>query len=551
MNSLATLGRAQWLKNRRMFLGVFATALLCGLFNLAADTPPGSVGGFDFFAYAPLGASLFLIFHYCSLTESDPRGRFTGFPARLFTLPVSTALLVTAPMLFGIALLLAVYVLWAKLILAPLNRELPIGWPSLYLATAMICYHAVVWSLARFRVARLIVLGVGGAFFQLAWIAFRNDFERALLPWIPGHLPVRPVLCAILVVIGVVAFLIAWASVEFQRRGGSGEWPGWHSLIETAADTLPQHQRRFASPAAAQFWFEWRRHGVLLPLATACVLFIIMAPAPFIAPIKAGTTALLFGWILAVPFLLAFVLGKGLGKPDLWSNEPDVPLFLATRPLGASQWIGAKMKAAAVATLCSWLILVAMTAVWLWVWCDAAILRQFWTALRAFHLTTVFHVALAAGVILILTWRLLVGSLYLGLSGKTWLLDLTACGVFLAIFGSLFGTIPFFQDPMLFHELQRHIDWLPWLLAALLGVKILAALALGTHAHRRGLLTPQTAGRYLAVWLLATVVLLLGACLLARVDDRHRWTLILLALLAVPLLRISIAPLALALNHRR
>ena len=72
---------------------------------------------------------------------------------------------------------------------------------------------------------------------------------------------------------------------------------------------------------------------MLLPLATVGVLWVIMAPAPFHAPISSGMTGLALGWIIATPLLIAFVLGKGLGKADLWSRNAGMPGFLATRPI--------------------------------------------------------------------------------------------------------------------------------------------------------------------------------------------------------------------------
>src|SRR5439155_16122779 len=151
----------------------------------------------------------------------------------------------------------------------------------------MVCYLTVVWSLARFRIARLLTLGIGGAFLAIGWLAFRDDAERAFISGflpIPEALPVRPLLCWLLAALSAGSCLLAYVSVESQRRGGSGEWHGLRRLIEFMSDALPRRRRPFGSARRAQFWFKWRRHGVALPLSTAGVVLVIMGPAPCVGP---------------------------------------------------------------------------------------------------------------------------------------------------------------------------------------------------------------------------------------------------------------------------
>src|SRR5258708_4506674 len=75
----------------------------------------------DLLAYLPMGLSLFVTFVLCNFTESDRKGRFDGFPSRLFTLPVATRTLVLAPMLFSILTVAVVYVAWTTLALPALG----------------------------------------------------------------------------------------------------------------------------------------------------------------------------------------------------------------------------------------------------------------------------------------------------------------------------------------------------------------------------------------------------------------------------------------------
>jgi len=568
-----TIGRSIWLARRAGFLALLSAPLICGwLFHLSSRAFLEGDGP-DLLGYLPMGLSLFLTFVFCNFTESDRRGRFDGFPSRLFTLPVSTRTLIATPIVFNVLAIGVIYAAWAKLALPALGRELPLSWPILYLATGMICYQAIVWALARFRIARLIILGIGGSVLALGWIALRRGVERELLVGVvPNGLDVHSITCAGLVVMSIGALVLANIAVENQRRGGISKWKGWPgtdveqssqsgklhaqgTLLERIADALPRRQKRFDSPARAQFWFEWRRHGSVLPLATGTVLFVIIAPAPFCAPISAERVGLLLCWIIALPLLLAFVLGKGFGKADLWSKEPGLPLFQATRPLSNTHWIGAKMKAAALATVSSWLIVLVMTPLWLWLWCDYQSLLQEWRA-AANRDPKVFSASLAAIPILILfTWRFLIGSLYLGLSGKTWMLNVTACGVFLSIFAPVIGAIPFVQRN--FHHLLFPPRWLPWLLAGLFATKFTAAAALAGYARWKGLVTNRAIGNYAAVWfgIVALLVILVWRMvpfeLISPDSGWNKASFMLLPLFLMPLLRVSCAPIALAQNRRR
>lgn len=449
-------------------------------------------------SYLPMALSLFLTFVFCTFTESDRRGRFESFPSRLFTLPVQTRTLVAAPIFLSVAVMSGIYILWVKLVLPA--STLPVAWPLIYLAGGMMCYHAVIWFLAPFRTARLLVLGICGTIYACAWLAFQEG-------------------CAPLAGVGLAALPLAYLAVASARRGRMIEGQGWRKFTDFMADIAPRRRRPFTSPAQAQFWFEWRRHGMLLPMSVAGVLVLIMVPTVFAAPLSVGAANFCLMWILLTPFLLAFPLGKGFGKADLWSKEAGLPLFLASRPLSNTAWISAKLKAAALASLLSWLIVAVATPLWLWLCCDPALLG------RLPKLPVLFAAAV------ILTWRLLAGSLYIGLSGRKWLLTAAACWVFVCFFGSIF---------LVAGLMDRYIklsfpSWTAWALAGLFAAKVGAVLYLR-----------QWSARYLLGWLAGTTFLLFAVWVVVPAPQAAHF---LIALLVLPLVRIAYAPIALARNR--
>jgi hypothetical protein len=558
-----------WTARRHFFLALLGAPLVCGwLFHFL---PPAFLqgDGSNFLGYMPMGLSLFLTFVACNFTENDRRGRLDGFPSRLFTLPVPTRALVLAPIAFSALAVALVYLGWAKLALPALGKDLPLWWPVLYLGTGIILYQTIAWSLARFRITRLLVLGIGGTLLATSWLFLRSEAENIFFAGSTNGYSVRHLFCAALAAMSLAALIVANVVIEGQRRGGFRGFASWKFLnrengstnkrgqrtwSECLVDALPRGRRPFRSPARAQFWFEWRRHGILLPLATAGVLFLIVAPAPFCAPIGAESAGLLICWILALPVLLAFVVGKGFGKADLWSKEPGLPLFLATRPLDNTEWIGAKMKAAALATASSWLIVLTIAPLWFWLWCDWPSIVQQWKLAAGREHRVIVLSAVAIPILVLFTWRFLVGSLYIGLSGKGWMLNLAACGVFLAFFSPLIGAIPYVQQHV--HHLLFPPRWFPWLLGGLLAAKIAAAAILTDRAHRRKYVNARAIGRYLVMWIGFAVILFLLVWPLIPfelIPPNSRWNKITFALLiffAIPILRVSYAPIALARNRR-
>ncbi len=84
-------------------------------------------------------SSFFLVFGIFNYAEFNPGKNWHGFPYRLFTLPVPTRVLVACPMFLGVMAVSLVYLAWAKLVFAPLGKNLP-PWPALVLGVGIICF---------------------------------------------------------------------------------------------------------------------------------------------------------------------------------------------------------------------------------------------------------------------------------------------------------------------------------------------------------------------------------------------------------------------------
>src|SRR5262249_1416579 len=138
---------------------------------------------------------------------------------------------------------------------------------AVLLGTAMVVYQTGLWTLARFGAFRSVILGLFGISFLTV----------AFLPTFPQSSDAAARSLEVLWIeraagFALVSFLVAWIYVARLRSGG-GRRRSLHEIqVGSLADVLPSRRKPFASPAEAQFWFEWRRSGSVLPTLIGTLL---------------------------------------------------------------------------------------------------------------------------------------------------------------------------------------------------------------------------------------------------------------------------------------
>jgi hypothetical protein len=146
------------------------------------------------------------------------------------------------------------------------------------------------------------------------------------------------------------------------------------------------------------------------------------------------------------------------------------------------------------------------------------------------------------------TWKQLVQSLYLGLSGREWIVK-----------GSVFLTLVFLAaiGPtalwILEHSDARTTLWnaTPLILGVLVCGKMSAAAWIAVRLYRTRLVSDRILVTGAACWVAAVLALYGLLTWLLFTPFMPRYLLGLVAILAVPLARLSAAPLALAWNRHR
>ena len=484
------------------------------------------------------------VFNY---TESSGDRGLGRFPRRLFTLPLTSLRLVTVPMLAGVVSIELLYLLWR----GPLSRGGSTSAPfaAVLLAALVVFYLWALWALERVGTLRLIMFGV------IIMGLFVVGQLPSFAPSPPPRWRSELVLAAIVSGLAAVAFLLSWRHVARARDGDDGSALRVESLFGWLAEVTATKRRAFAHPAAAHFWFEWRSSGMVLPALVVLQFLVLILPMSWRMRGDAGDTFRLLLMTLASPIGLAIPVGMAFSKSTFWSENLAVPAFLAVLPLSSEDLVAIKMRVAAASAVLSWLVMLVFVTVWLSSWGNLDNVSRLAIQVWAFHgqsIAAVYGMAVLVTIAgMFLTWRLLVSRLWSGLSGIRPLFVVSVISIPILVTAGLAldaDRLPrwLLDDPARFASIA-------WIAA----VAVIAKYWLAAYAWRA--VPARYLRSYLLIWLVGTASFLaLGIAVwgIMRIYlpldvDRFLSIVILLALLAVPLARVGLAPAALSWNRHR
>jgi hypothetical protein len=493
--------------------------------------------GFIGFGLVPFSfAFMYFIAVFSFGLNGDLAGRASIFPSRLFTLPVPTAALARWPMVYGGAAMMLLWFGTAIVARWPLGLELPLVWPALLGAVVMAWTQALTWMPYGLRGIRVI-----------AATAVLISIDATVITAIELELPERT-LIAFLAPQLLLAYAIACYAVGRARRGVVPDWWVFNRARPASDRSIGS---AFSSPARAQLWFEWRRHGRSLPALVALVL-----PFELLLFFVGGYGSKSFVYwvtimILATPMVLAAFAATTISKANPFAREAyGVSPFLATRPMTSAGLIAAKLKMAWWSTALTWALMVIVAPIGIaWSRADTVLIDLVQRMTQTVGVPrSMVLIALIFAIFVMLTWVMLVQSLYLGLTGRVWIIK-TSGFVVLVLF-SLMG--PAFQWFINSTPAERWLwnNW-PILVGALVAMKTAASLWVTKSLHRRRLLTDQRLLLLAAGWL--GVVAVLYGTFVWWIDTSlvPRYVLAMIATLLVPFARLAAAPLALAVNRHQ
>ena len=468
----------------------------------------------------------------------DLAARQSMYPSRMFTLPVTTAALAGWPMLYGTAAMAILWLATRLLAVWPSGVDVPLIWPALLAASLLAWTQALTWMPYALPGLRVIV--------TVLWLAV---IDAVVMTALYFKAP-EAVMLAILAPHVPLAYLAARFAVARARRGDVPDWRGVFAPLGKIADVLPRRQEHFSSPARAQVWFEWRQHGRSLPALVGILLPFEMALLFVFRETPVIVFETLVGVLLTPPFMAAFVAATVSKSNPARSDSYGVTPFIATRPLTSASLIAAKLKATIWSTLAAWLLVLVAIPIALRLSGTSPVVIE-----RARQLMEVVGMPRAIAIVLlgfsallVSTWKQLVQGLYIGMSGREWIVKTS---VFVAL--SFLAIIVPLAHWVISKRVLVAVLWnvFPWIAAVLVCFKISAAVWIAMRLRDSRLFSDRTLVIGAVCWDVAVFVLYGLLVWIVPALIIRRYLLALVAILAVPLARLSAAPLALAWNRHR
>jgi hypothetical protein len=506
-------------------LGVIRLLLLEPGMPVTFDSPES----FALVVVVPMSATfLYLLSMFTFGVDGDIAARESMYPARMFALPVTTTALTFWPMLYGAAASALFWFATRLLAVFPSGLPVPVFWPAVLAVVLLAWTQALMWmpyalTGTRVGVAVLWLSLIDGVVLTALYANARESVMIAILA------PLLP-----------LAYLVARVAVARARAGVLPEWRGGFQVVRGRA-YAERRRRNFATPARAQLWFEWLTHGRALPVLVAMVLPLELAILFLVreAPIIVRYTVL--GMLLTPP-LLAMVA-------NAHSREYGMPAFLATRPLSSAVLVAAKLRAALLSTLVAWLLVLIAVPLALWLSGTTQLFTEPGRRIIAFVGTArgIVFILLVLVLLMATTWKQLVQRLYIGLTGREWLIK-GSTFLTLALLFMIGPVLSWLHDPSVLASLWDNAAWIP---AGLVLLKMGAAFWVVTVLYRAQLVSDRALIIGAVSWCLAVLALHTLLVWLIATPFLPRYQLLLVAILLVPLVRVSAAPLALAWNRHR
>ena len=544
-----------WGRNKANFLWQMA-ALAAGFCFVCGNEHSASRDASENWGAAAFSCFLLAYLHLvicCGYFEVDARTMQLSYPRRLLFKPVSTTRLALMPMFFGGIITLSSFLIWTELVLRQWVNFTPSGllWISAVQLSFFWWIQALAWSFP-FPKGRLFVLIVMAIIHFLIWhMAQTRADAGSIWHW--------PILFALL----LSALSVAWLGLKLVRRG---KWESpfriqlfWTRQTDTAAQVRRQ---QFNSVFAAQFWLEWRRQGLLLPVVSggvACLLIVVSFLFRKISgtagqsgdPEMAASLITFFVLpTLALPLILSALLAPLMAWFDRFHSTGELPVYIAVRPMSNGGLVLAKLAMALATSALTCFVAAAA--------CICLMLPEKGILFSKAGLVTPFGpVGFMTGCVPVLlllviwTWKNLVAGIGAGLTGRVWISAVFGLWTIYGLNFGLFLLADTARTDVNFREVLLH--WLTTILVACLAVKITLSITAFVLGMRRNAITARAVGWIVGGWLVCGLFVAGYAghvCNSIHQPDLWLWVA-LGGFLILPLADLAIAPLALAWNRHR
>ncbi len=479
------------------------------------------------------------------LTFSDEVGSFTsGYPRRMFVLPLPTRTLALWPMLVSMAVIVVLWLVISVFIYQRGGYHPPVLLPAIALAVTVAWNQAMCWMPFRSQLVQVycMLAGLGLLVGLPSWSLVTKT------------LPV-PVLATIGLLELPIIYALAVLGLRHARRGD--DWSLGLSDISDAYwsifDRLTRQPPSFRSASRAQLWFEARCHAWTIKGMALFALLMTFSLAIW-SPARAGnkvTFGITLACLAGAPLFMVGSMGVELGRMHPIRVKRQASLtFLAVRPIRTGAMITSKYRVAAHCVLQVWLLSLVLTGCW--------VVLKGYTADMAELFETFFRyypgvkgwaiLGLASVLGPVLSWKLLTDSLVPVLTGRKWLAD-GAVLVNLVLLAGLVAAGLWASSHR--DVVQRFLPWLTWATVLWVLLKVVLTAVIIRLALRRRIIGVREVFTLAAVWPLTAIAVMTFVHLLLPPQGLPvpRAAVLLSSLSVLPLARFALAPVALDWNR--
>ena len=279
-----------------------------------------------------------------------------GPPTSLRVLPVSNSQLVAWTMPPSVATTSVMYLVMALVMNWAFQANWPLLTPALFMAAATAATQTVLW------------LAWGSTFLQflLCWL-----LAIVLVPWFDSRYggigeprfgaltrlwgEASPADALFLCTVIAGRFATGVVAMARLRRGDQWSLDPLGDWFEQKSAYRHTRQTQFRSAVRAQWWYEWRQKGLLLPVCFAAASILVIGAMLYyrvsLAKWPNGLVA------LAGPFyLLTFVVAIAVGQCRFPATHAECGSFLGTRPMSDGRLAAAGLWNIGFSLVLTWML---------------------------------------------------------------------------------------------------------------------------------------------------------------------------------------------------
>ncbi|HZN36638.1 MAG TPA: hypothetical protein VFB80_22565 [Pirellulaceae bacterium] len=513
-----------------LLLAVALTHLLPRHWTIQMDEMDVSAVGW-FFGVSCLFAN-FIVMAAFSMSSADARN--LTFTKHMFVLPVRTGTLVAWPMFSGCLTVAVIWLINACFVFRASGIAAPLWFPAAAFALLLASFQALAWTPFAQRWLHI----------ALTTVVLTSPILVLLVGLILNLQLSEPMATCLLLGLIPIAYVAAVSGVGRARRGEAYDWRAWGRFVESLAKWRPAVTHPFRSIGTAQLWYECRAH-LIVPVFIACLMpCLIFVPALAREDVALGWR--LLAGLLFVPLMVAGLAGGALGNLTDPISKSYTASFVLVRPISSLSILRVKLATAAIMTGAIWLLFLGYISLLLTRPGFPQSIAQ--VASSAGVWKAIGYPILALSLLVLLTWKNMVASLWVTLTGRKWVEQANSFGfiglVFIGIgIGLWVGFHPELHQPAL--------AAVPWLIGLLLVMKLAAAGLVVRGLVQSRLTGPAGAALMVAMWLAAVGSLCALALFLLPPEYAAPKNVIPGIALFSPFSRLAGAPLALEWNRHR